>query len=140
MTHIYYPVEKDKTISDDLVKRLDNLWLTLEKKCFYTEADTVMLAKIRIEELETENKRLRPATETEQQGTDPYEVTFVSERKLEDGSVVMAFDIGQGASHKASELGLKFLLYVGALGITFEKAFDAIWNTHGPKGDDDDGN
>ena len=75
------------------------------------------------------------ATETKPQETDPYEVTFVSESKLEDGSVVMAFDMGQGASHKASEVGLKLLLYVGALGITFEEAFDAIWNTHGPKGD-----
>ena len=49
MTHIYYPV---KTVSDDLVKRLDNLWAMLEEEGFYTKAATVTLARNRIEEME----------------------------------------------------------------------------------------
>jgi hypothetical protein len=39
-------------MSDDLVKRLDNLWSMLEDEGFYTKANTAILAKDRIEELE----------------------------------------------------------------------------------------
>jgi hypothetical protein len=41
---------------DDLMKRLDNLWKMLEDEGYYTKANTVMLAKQRIEELETNTK------------------------------------------------------------------------------------
>ena len=46
-------------MSDDLVKRLDNCWEMLADEGFYTKANTVMLAKQRIEELEVENARLK---------------------------------------------------------------------------------
>ena len=39
-------------MSDDLVKRLDNLWSMLEDEGFYTKANTAILAANRIEELE----------------------------------------------------------------------------------------
>ena len=39
-------------MSDDLAKRLDNLWSMLEEEGFYTKANTVTLAKSHIEELE----------------------------------------------------------------------------------------
>ena len=39
-------------MSDDLVKRLDNLWSMLEDEGFYTKANTSILAANRIEELE----------------------------------------------------------------------------------------
>ena len=39
-------------MSDDLVKRLDNLWSMLEDEGFYTKANTTILAANRIEELE----------------------------------------------------------------------------------------
>jgi hypothetical protein len=39
-------------MSDYLVKRLDNLWSMLEDEGFYTKANTAILAKDRIEELE----------------------------------------------------------------------------------------
>ena len=39
-------------MSDDLVKRLDNLWSMLQDEGFYTKANTAILAKYRIEELE----------------------------------------------------------------------------------------
>ena len=39
-------------MSDDLVKRLDNLWEMLEEEGFYTKANTAMLARNRIKELE----------------------------------------------------------------------------------------
>jgi hypothetical protein len=39
-------------MSDDLVKRLDNLWSMLEDEGFYTKANTAILASNRIEELE----------------------------------------------------------------------------------------
>ena len=39
-------------MSDDLKKRLDNLWAMLEAEGYYVKANTVVLAKNRIEELE----------------------------------------------------------------------------------------
>jgi len=39
-------------MSDDLVKRLDNLWAMLEEEGYYVKANTAELAKNRIEELE----------------------------------------------------------------------------------------
>ena len=39
-------------MSDDLAKRLDNLWSMLEEEGFYTKANTVTLAKSHIEALE----------------------------------------------------------------------------------------
>jgi hypothetical protein len=39
-------------MSDDLVKRLDNLWSMLEDEGLDTKANTAILAKDRIEELE----------------------------------------------------------------------------------------
>jgi hypothetical protein len=41
-------------MSDDLVKRLDNLWAMLEEEGYYVKANTVTLAKDRIEQLERE--------------------------------------------------------------------------------------
>jgi hypothetical protein len=46
-------------MSNDIVKRLDNCWAMLENEGFYTKANTVMLAKQRIKELEAENVRLK---------------------------------------------------------------------------------
>jgi hypothetical protein len=45
-------------MSDDLVKRLDNCWAMLEDEGFYTKANTVMLAKQRLEKLEAGLKKL----------------------------------------------------------------------------------
>ena len=39
-------------MTDDLMHRLDTCWSMLEEEGFYTRANTVMLAKNRIEELE----------------------------------------------------------------------------------------
>lgn len=41
-------------MSDDLVKRMDILWYFLEEEGYYKKANTVSLAKNRIEELEAE--------------------------------------------------------------------------------------
>lgn len=50
-------------MSDDLAKRLDVCWTMLEEEGFYTKANSVSLAKTRIEELEDENQKLRKALE-----------------------------------------------------------------------------
>ncbi len=41
-------------MSDVLIKRLDNLWAMLEEEGFYVKANTVVLAKNYIEQLERE--------------------------------------------------------------------------------------
>lgn len=46
---------------DDLVKRLDNLWVMLEEEGYYTKANTVVLVKDRIEELEAKGLANRVA-------------------------------------------------------------------------------
>jgi hypothetical protein len=48
-------------MNDDLMNRLDTCWAMLEEEGFYTKANTVMLAKNRIEELEREVETLRKA-------------------------------------------------------------------------------
>ena len=50
-------------MSDDLVKRLDNLWSMLEDEGFYTKANTTILAANRIEELETKLAKALEAIE-----------------------------------------------------------------------------
>ncbi len=46
-------------MTDDLVKRLDNLWAMLEEEGYYVKANTVTLAKDRIEQLERERDEAR---------------------------------------------------------------------------------
>lgn len=41
-------------MNDDLVNRLDNLWAMLEEEGHYVKANTAVLAKNRIKELEAE--------------------------------------------------------------------------------------
>lgn len=48
-------------MSDDLAKRLDNLWSMLEEEGFYTKANTVTLSKSHIEELEDELHLMKTA-------------------------------------------------------------------------------
>ena len=59
-----------------------------------------------------------------------YNVTFVKEKHLPDGNVMLTFDVGYEAIKYAGEAGLKLFLYMGALDITLDQAFEAIWNTY----------
>jgi hypothetical protein len=77
-----------------------------------------------------------PATETDD--SDGYDVRFITEEHLPDGNVKLTFDVGDKAMHYAGEAGLKLFLYTGALDITLEQAFEAIWETY--KGNLDYGN
>jgi hypothetical protein len=61
---------------------------------------------------------------------DGFNITFIEEEQLPDGSVKLTFDVGDKAMHHASEAGLKLFLYMGALNITEEQAFTAIWETY----------
>ena len=72
--------------------------------------------------------------------TDGFYVEFVKEVELPSGDVMLTFDLGAKAVRASSELGLKFLLYLGALNISADQAFQTIWDAHKPKGDTDDGN
>lgn len=54
-------------MSDDLIKRLDNLWAMLEEEGFYVKANTVVLAKNYIEQLlEERDEAWRRAGHSEQ--------------------------------------------------------------------------
>jgi len=68
-----------------------------------------------------------PATDY---NSDGYSVTFIEEKHLPDGNVKLTFDVGYEAIKYAGEAGLKLFLYVGALDITLEQAFEAIWETY----------
>ena len=72
--------------------------------------------------------------------TDDFYVEFVKEVDLPGGDVMLTFDLGAKAVQASSELGLKFLLYLCALNISADQAFQTIWDAHEPKGDPDDGN
>jgi hypothetical protein len=61
---------------------------------------------------------------------DGFSITFIEEEHLPDGNVKLTFDVGDKAMHEASEAGLKLFLYMGALNITEEQAFTAIWETY----------
>lgn len=61
---------------------------------------------------------------------DGYNVTFIEEKHLPDGNVKLTFDVGEKAMQHAGEAGLKLFLYTGALDITLEQAFAAIWETY----------
>lgn len=60
---------------------------------------------------------------------DNFFVEFVRERELPNGEVVMTFDLGPEATKAASELGLKLLMYMGALNISSEEAFTILWDS-----------
>ena len=62
-------------MSDDLARRLDVCWAMLEEEGFYTKANTVSLAKTRIEELEDENQKLRKALKLYQRERDRFKHT-----------------------------------------------------------------
>ena len=79
-----------------------------------------------------------PLGPTPTKETDEFCVEFVKEVELPSGDVMLTFDLGGKAVRASSELGLKLLLYLGALNISAEQAFQTIWDTH--KGDTDDGN
>ena len=66
-----------------------------------------------------------------------YNVTFVEEKHLPDGNVMLTFDVGYEAIKHAGEAGLKLFLYMGALDITLDQAFEAIWNTYKRELDDE---
>lgn len=59
-------------MNDDLMHRLDTCWSMLEEEGFYTKANTVMLAKNRIEELEAENEKLLKAIDVYQRERDRF--------------------------------------------------------------------
>lgn len=80
----------------------------------------------------------KPFTLTPSEENDGFSVEFVKETELPNGEVMLTFDLGDKAAQAASELGLKLLLYLGALEISAEQAFQTIWDTH--KKDTDDGN
>lgn len=81
-----------------------------------------------------------PLGPTPTEETDDFYVELVEEVELPDGEVMLTFDLGDKTAQAASELGLKLLLYLGALNLSAEQAFQTIWDTHKPKGDTDDGN
>ena len=75
---------------------------------------------------ESESKLVTSLDEKE----DGFNITFIEEEHLPDGNVKLTFDVGDKAMHHASEAGLKLFLYMGALNITEEQAFTAIWETY----------
>jgi hypothetical protein len=54
-------------------------------------------------------------------------IHLVEETEYENGDVGMTFDMDKKTTQIAGNLGLKLLLYCGALGISTKKAFDTIW-------------
>ena len=59
-------------MSDDLVKRLDNLWTMLDEEGLYTKANTVTLAKSHIEELEAKLAQVTAAYRIEVMQRGPW--------------------------------------------------------------------
>ena len=78
-------------MSDDLVKRLDSLRSMLVDEGFYTKANTVMLAKDRIEELEA---KLRESALQELsalgQASEAYQAQLAAEARTVDLEVKLA--------------------------------------------------
>jgi hypothetical protein len=67
------------------------------------------------------SKEVAPAPE------DNVSIQLVGETKYENGDVGMTFDVDSKTAQIAGSLGLKLLLYCGALGISTNKAFETIW-------------
>lgn len=55
----------------------------------------------------------------------PY-IEVVEVQEHEDGSATYTFDMDEKTSKATSELGLKFLLYLGVTGMTPDKVFDLM--------------
>jgi hypothetical protein len=73
-------------MSDDLVKRLDNLWSMLEDEGFYTKANTAILAADRIEELEAKLAKAQGALHQiagkKDYADDPWEIASATLAEL----------------------------------------------------------
>jgi hypothetical protein len=73
-------------MSDDLVKRLDNLWSMLEDEGFYTKANTAILAANRIEELEAKLAKAQGALHQiagkKDYADDPWEIASATLAEL----------------------------------------------------------
>jgi hypothetical protein len=85
-----------------------------------------MMTKDRFDEYGHYGENNPPLGPTPQKN-DNFFVEFVRERELPNGEVVMTFDLGPEATKAASELGLKLLMYMGALNISSEEAFTILW-------------
>lgn len=86
-----------------------------------------MMTKDRFDEYGHYGENNPPLGPTPQRN-DKFFVDFVRERELPNGEVVMTFELGPEATKAASELGLKLLMYMGALNISSEEAFAILWN------------
>jgi hypothetical protein len=58
-----------------------------------------------------------------------FKLELVSEEELDNGDVLMRFDMDEMAIKFTSEIGLKMCLICGALDITIEEAFDTLLKT-----------
>lgn len=67
------------------------------------------------------------STEVAPAPEDNVSIQLVGETKYENGDVGMTFDVDSKTAQIAGSLGLKLLLYCGALGISTNKAFETIW-------------
>lgn len=65
-----------------------------------------------------------------EQPEDEFYIKFVEEKDNKDGTVMVTFDLGGKAKNTASELGLKMMLYMAALNLSPEQAFETLWNAH----------
>lgn len=53
-------------------------------------------------------------------------IELLEEIENEDGSVKLDWELDEEGTKHVAELGLKFLLYAGAAGLTLEEAFEKI--------------
>ena len=58
-----------------------------------------------------------------------FKLEFVSEEELDNGDVLMSFDLDERAIKFTSEIGLKMCLICGALNINIEEAFETLLKT-----------
>jgi hypothetical protein len=57
---------------------------------------------------------------------DVNSIQLLETKEDEEGNVIMSFDMDDESSKMMGELGLKFLLYCGALDISTEEAFEIL--------------
>lgn len=87
-------------MSDDLVKRLDNLWSMLEDEGFYTKANTTILAANRIEELEVKLAKAVEALERVMVGGNHLAIWLPDDHPTAEAEPLAALEqIGAGVSY-----------------------------------------
>jgi hypothetical protein len=53
-------------------------------------------------------------------------LTLLEDRENEDGSVTLTFDLDKGAESLVKELGMKFLLYCVAAGLSTQEGLEKV--------------